>query len=343
MDEIRIGIVGAGGNTRAKHIPGFRAIPGVSIAGVANRSLDSSRRVCDEFGIPEAYADWRELVETDKIDAVLIGTWPYMHAPVTIAALENGKHVLCEARMAMNAEEARRMYGTSLAHPGLTAQLVPAPFTLEVDRTVQRLIREGFTGELLSVEVVVTTGTFPDPGEELSWRRNDEYSGMNVLQLGIWYESLVRWIGPALNVSAVGKTAVKLRYDPETEKERAVLIPDHIRAVAEMACGAVGGFLFSSISAPERRSEITLYGKEGTILFSGGELFTVKRGETGYSPVKIPATERGGWRVEEEFVAAVRGTGTVRNTTFADGVKYMEFTEAVRRSIDEGRRISIRL
>src|SRR3989454_7962268 len=48
----------------------------------------------------------RELVEMDDTNAICIGTWPYLHAPVTIAALARGKHVLCEARMAMNAAEA---------------------------------------------------------------------------------------------------------------------------------------------------------------------------------------------------------------------------------------------
>ncbi|MGH7351549.1 MAG: Gfo/Idh/MocA family protein, partial [Candidatus Methylomirabilales bacterium] len=78
-ETIRVGIVGAGANTRLKHIPGLRAVPGVEIVSVANRSRDSSERVAREFGIPKVYDNWLELVEADDTDAICIGTWPYLH------------------------------------------------------------------------------------------------------------------------------------------------------------------------------------------------------------------------------------------------------------------------
>src|SRR5919199_175874 len=132
-DTIRIGVVGAGGNTRLHHIPKLKKIDGVEIVSVANRSRASSARVAQEFGIPRVHDHWQELVNDPGIDAVVIGTWPYMHCPVTLAALAAGKHVLTEARIAMNAAEARQMLAASRAHPALVAQIVPGPFTLAVD------------------------------------------------------------------------------------------------------------------------------------------------------------------------------------------------------------------
>ena len=85
-EHLRIGIIGAGANTRQRHIPGFRALENVEIAGVVNRTAESSRRVAQEFGIPKVYSDWQELIDDDALDAVLVGTWPYLHAPATIAA-----------------------------------------------------------------------------------------------------------------------------------------------------------------------------------------------------------------------------------------------------------------
>ncbi|HUZ18670.1 MAG TPA: Gfo/Idh/MocA family oxidoreductase, partial [Spirochaetia bacterium] len=104
--SLRIGIVGAGRNTRSRHIPGLRAIPGVEISAVCNRTRESSERAARELGIPRVYPTWEELVRAEEVDAVVIGTWPYMHCPITVAAIEAGKHVLCEARMAMNGAEA---------------------------------------------------------------------------------------------------------------------------------------------------------------------------------------------------------------------------------------------
>src|SRR5919205_3794769 len=122
-EEIRVGLIGAGGNVRNRHLPGFRKVEGVQIIGVANRSLESSHRVAEQFNIPRIYRNWQELLEDDTINAVCIGTWPYMHRTLTLAALEKGKHVLTEARMANTAQEARDMLAVSQRHSHLVFQL----------------------------------------------------------------------------------------------------------------------------------------------------------------------------------------------------------------------------
>ncbi|HIM38052.1 MAG TPA: Gfo/Idh/MocA family oxidoreductase, partial [Dehalococcoidia bacterium] len=128
-ESVRIGLIGAGKNTRERHIPGFQSVEGVEIAAVANRSMQSGRQVADQFNIPQVYGNWQELLEDDSLDAVCIGTWPYMHRTLTLAALESGKHVLCEARMATNAAEAQDMLDASREKPELVAQIVPSPMT----------------------------------------------------------------------------------------------------------------------------------------------------------------------------------------------------------------------
>ena len=101
---IRVGLIGAGRNTRERHLPGFQKISGVEIAAVANRSRESGQAVADSFNIPTVYDNWRDLLEDPTIDAICIGTWPYMHCTLALAALDKGKHVLCEARMARAAK-----------------------------------------------------------------------------------------------------------------------------------------------------------------------------------------------------------------------------------------------
>lgn len=94
-----MGIIGAGGNTKLRHIPELESLPGVRIKSVANRTHASALAVAHQFGIPVATGDWREIIADPEVTAIVIGTWPYMHAQLTIAALDAGKHVLCEARM----------------------------------------------------------------------------------------------------------------------------------------------------------------------------------------------------------------------------------------------------
>ena len=85
--NISVGIVGAGANTTSKHIPGLQAIDGVEIVAVCNRSRESGERVAAQFDIPHVYEDWTALINAPEVDAVVIGTWPYMHCRLTLAAL----------------------------------------------------------------------------------------------------------------------------------------------------------------------------------------------------------------------------------------------------------------
>src|SRR5213080_1987858 len=119
QQPVRVGLIGAGKNTRQRHIPGLRAIEDVSIVAVCNRRPASTAAAAGEYGIPRTYGHWEDLVGDAEIDAVVIGTWPYLHCPVTLAALDSGKYVLTQARMAMNAREAQRMLDRARECPSL--------------------------------------------------------------------------------------------------------------------------------------------------------------------------------------------------------------------------------
>ena len=145
-EQIRVGLIGAGGNVRARHIPGFLGVDDCEIMAVANRTVESGRAIADQFNIPTVYGNWRELLDDDNINAVCIGTWPYMHRAMTLAALEAGKHVLTEARMASTAAEARDMLAASRAHPDLVCQLTPTSTSYTIDNVLKHLIDEGTAG-----------------------------------------------------------------------------------------------------------------------------------------------------------------------------------------------------
>ena len=82
-EGIRLGLIGAGKNTRDRHIPGFQKVDGLEIAAVANRSRASSQAVADQFNISGVYENWQDLLEDPSIDAICIGTWPYMPVSYT--------------------------------------------------------------------------------------------------------------------------------------------------------------------------------------------------------------------------------------------------------------------
>ena len=237
--------------------------------------------------------------------------------------------------MAMNLAEAREMAEAARQRPHLVAQVVPAPTTLEVDATIARLLVDNYLGDLLAIEVRQQQG-FVDLEAPLHWREDRDLSGLNVMTLGIWYEIVLRWVGEATEVMAMGQTFVRTRIDEESGRRMAIHVPDHLVVSAQMACGAQATFLISNVTGNAPPSGITLYGSKATLQFSNGVLSGGGRGDGGLQPITIPAEERGGWRVEEEFINAIRGKERVKLTTFADGVKYMAFTEAVARSLAEG-------
>ena len=342
-DVIRIGLIGAGRNTRDRHIPGFQKIAGAEIVAVANRSRESGQRVADSFNIPKVYDNWRELLEDDSIDAVCIGTWPYMHCTLTLAALDKGKHVLVEARMASNSQEAHAMLDAAQTHPHLVAQIVPSPTSFKVDRVLQEVISDGYLGDLLAVEIQVLGSNFVDNESPMHWRNDRSLSGYNILSMGIWYEAMMRWVGPATRVMAMTKVNVPRRRD-DSGNWQAVTIPDHVDILCELANGAQAHLRVSTVTGLSPGNDVWLYGTDGTIhVDKGFTVFGGKRGDSQLTEIPNPPDKQAFWRVEDEFVSAIRGNEEITRTPFNVGVHYMEWTEAVTRSAQTGQAIALPL
>ena len=342
-EEIRVGLIGAGGNVRNRHIPGFQQVDGLEIAAVANRTLESSRSVADQFNIPQVYGGWRELLEDDSINAVCIGTWPYMHRTLTLAALDNGKHVLTEARMASTAQDARDMLDASLEHPELVCQLTPTSTTYKIDHLLKKLIADGYLGEVLSVEMQALQNRFADFGGDLHWRHDWKMSGYNTLNIGASYESMMRWLGRGNRVMAMSKVHVPYRSN-EAGEMVSVSIPDHVDILYELANGAQVHMRMSATTGLSTGNQTWIYGTEGTVHVDQQQnVFAGRRGDTQLTEVPNPAEEQAYYRVEEQFTNAIRGTEQVDMVPFETGVHYMEWTEAVVRSAQTGQAVYLPL
>jgi predicted dehydrogenase len=277
--------------------------------------------------------DWRALVTRDDLQAVLIGTWPYTHAEMSIAALQAGKHVFCQARMARTAAEARAMLEAAEAHPHLVAMLCPPPVGMKGDRLVRALLAEGYLGELREVHAGGLSAANADPDAPLHWRQDWEVQGYNTLTLGMWIEVVHRWVGPHRKVAAVLKTHTPTRRDPRTGETREVRIAESVSIAAELASGAVGHYRFSGVAHHAPPNTIQLYGTRGTLFYDldTDEIRAGRAEDPEAMPLPIPAELVREWTVEADFVRAVREGGPVE-PSFRDGTLYMEFTEAVYRA-----------
>lgn len=349
---LRIGLIGAGANTRARHIPGLRALPDVDLVAVCNRRPESTAAVARDVGIPRIAEHWQDVIADHEIDAVVIGTWPYLHCPITLAALEAGKHVLTEARMAMNAAEAHRMLAAARRRPDLVTQVVPSPYGLKGHEVMKELIAGGFLGELREAHVFSLSAALADPAAPLSWRQDATLSGFNMLTLGILHETLLRWVPPPLRVMAQAHAHVPTRIDPASGARRPVGTPDSVQALAILENGARAVYHFSGATPFGQGTAVHLYGSDGVLCYDlAADRIRGASRRRGAQPgpahdleeVPIPADKARAWRVEADFVDAIRGGKPVELTDFATGVQYMEFTEAVARSAQRGEAVELPL
>lgn len=350
-DQIRIGFVGAGGIVRQRHVPGLRQVPGVELAGVVNSSPESTARAAQEFGIRRQFESPEALIASDEIDVVWIGTQPYLHSTLSIAALKAGKHVFCQARMAMDYADAKSMY-EAWRETDLVANICAPPHYMRGDRVIRRLLAEGFVGQPYNVNVRSYADQYHDPAKPAHWRQMRSISGLNTLDVGMLIEVVHRWLGYTRRLIAQERTLIPQRPPAEVNQgagQTTVERPDTIAIAAEMENGALFSGLWSAV-APfgAEPNAIEIFGSEGTIRYlsgtdapGSGKILAAKAGESALRDISIPESETRSWTVEADFIAAVRTGQQDPEPSFWDGLKYMEFTDAAARSAGEGRAVDL--
>src|SRR3981189_2292008 len=162
--KLRIGIVGAGGIVRTRHLPALKKNPDVEIVAVSKSTYESSEKFCrDELPQATPMRNWADLLAVPDLDIIWIGTPPYMHSAVTVSALEAGKHVFCQARMANYRAGAEEMLGAFRGFSNHVTLLCPTPYGLGGDRVVKKLLAENFLGPLHIIRLQSFHGSYLNP------------------------------------------------------------------------------------------------------------------------------------------------------------------------------------
>jgi predicted dehydrogenase len=145
-DKVRLGIIGTG-QIGKHHLGQYREIPEAEIVAVADLRADEAKRVAREHNVPSVYTDYRELLARDDVDAVDVCLHNRLHAPVTIAALEAGKHVYCEKPMAATFAEAQAMYDAA-QRTGKKLHVQLSTLYAPETRAAKRIIEAGHLGRI---------------------------------------------------------------------------------------------------------------------------------------------------------------------------------------------------
>ena len=146
MTNIRIGIIGVGQIGKA-HLANYKNIKGAELVAAADTNTEELARVAEEYGIKDTYADFRELLARDDLDAVDVCLHNNLHMPVTVAALEAGKHVYCEKPMAGSYIDALKMYETARKCDMKLSIQLGTLFGKDT-KIAKRLITEGHLGRI---------------------------------------------------------------------------------------------------------------------------------------------------------------------------------------------------
>ena len=323
---IRIGIIGAGGIVKQRHLPGLRALPNLRITAVANSTLESAETFCRDFAKEaQAIARWEDVVDNENVDVVWIGAHPHMHHDATIFGLQCGKHVFTQARMAANLQEAERMWEKAMTFPELVTGICPAPHGMKGGEMVKKLLDEGAIGRPFHALLHSFNAGWLDATQPVHWRQKAEVSGVQILTLGIYTEVLQRWLGHIVEVEARGEVAIPERGDYSVE------IPDFVQVMARFRSGLEATMLFSGVAAHAPTDKLWLFGSEGTLSydFVTEEVSLGKAGGV-MDIVPVPYEMQRDWTVERDFIQAVRNPQSPRpKPDFTEGVCYMRVVEAV--------------
>ncbi|MBN1458002.1 MAG: Gfo/Idh/MocA family oxidoreductase, partial [Armatimonadetes bacterium] len=144
-DKAKIGIIGVG-QIGDMHLQTYQKLP-VEIVAVADVDEEAANRAAQEYGVEKTFTDFRELLKIEEIQAVDVCLHNNLHAPVTIAALEAGKHVYCEKPIAGSYVDGQAMVNAAEKTGQMLAMQLFTLFSLDT-KAAQRLIQEGYLGDI---------------------------------------------------------------------------------------------------------------------------------------------------------------------------------------------------
>jgi predicted dehydrogenase len=353
---IRAAIIGAS-FARDAYIPALRTVDDVDIVAIASARLDSALAVADQFEIANVYDDWQKMLEKHEVDLVGIATPTVHHAPMSLAALDAGAHVLCEKPMAMNADEARLMLDKAEALNRVHIIGHELRFN-PTRRKLKQFIDEGHIGQVRHVNIWNISPTWGNPASRPAgdWWSLEEMGGGRLGANGSHQIDLLRWwLGNFGAISGQVAVMVPDRVDKNTGEPWTATADDQVSFTAEMANGAIVQVFMSGAARHNMGNHTQIYGSEGTILLSNDdEVLRVARAGEDFQELRIddpnaelPGINKGIWNVSfvglmQELTAAIReGRALQAGATFEDGLRCQIVMDAVRQSWAERRWITL--
>lgn len=190
MSKIRWGIISTAKIGMEKVIPAMQQSQYCDITAIASRDINKANSSAEKLGIPKAYGSYEELFQDSDIDAVYNPTPNHLHVPLSIQALEAGKHVLCEKPIGLSAAEGQQLVNAGKKHPEL--KLMEAFMYRHHPQWLKAkaLVNEGEIGELRTIQSFFSYFN-TDPSNV---RNQSDIGGGGLMDIGCYNISLSRYI-----------------------------------------------------------------------------------------------------------------------------------------------------
>lgn len=350
-EKVGIGIIGTG-FARKVQIPSFLECENAEIISVASGRLENAESTAKEFSIKHFTDDWRATVDHEEVDLVCITTPPDTHFEMTLRAIENGKHILCEKPMAMNVGEAEEM--TAKAREKGILALIDHELRFQTGRQKAfQMLRDGAIGKIRHAKYNFRNASRGDANLPWSWWSSQTHGGGALGAIGSHIiDSFNFFLGTEISeVFCQLQTHIKQRKDEKTGEMRDVSSDDEANLIVRFAendltTDATGIISISMVEYPNYQNIIEFFGDEGALRVGYlGEIELAKKGERDWTkseiePVKAPkgifdsGFPSGFMSFAPKIIEAIQTgeTEIEHAATFEDGLKVQKIIDAAHES-----------
>jgi predicted dehydrogenase len=350
-ETVKIGIIGTG-FARKVQIPAFLQCENAEIISVASGRRENAEQTAKEFNIGHFTDDWRETISREDVDLVCITTPPATHYEMTVFAIENDKHILCEKPMAMNVREAVEM--TEKAKEKNVLALIDHELRFQNGRQKAfEILRNGDIGKIIHAKYDFRNASRGDTNLPWNWWSDESQGGGALGAIGSHVIDSFRWFLGAdiASVFCQLQTHIKNRRDEKSDEMHRVTSDDESNLILRFADGdltedATGIVSVSMVERPKYKNLIEFFGTKGALRVGyRGEIFLAAENERDWREIEVEFDRplenvadtgfaRGFTSFAPKIIEAIQaGKSDIQHAaTFADGLKVQEVIDAAHES-----------
>jgi len=254
--KIRFGIIGAGTIAIESHIPAIKNAAGAELVAICRRNKKKANQLAKKFNVPEVYYGYRQLIKSKNVDAVIVATPNVYHKENTVAAAEEGKHVLCEKPMATNLKDAKEMIKTCRENK-VKFQIGFNQRFFNHIKIVKRLKEEKVIGEVKAFNTTYREGWDLYPVESDFRNHADLSGGACLIDLGIHKIDLVRYL-----LGDIKEICAQVKHSAMPAK-----LDDNAWILCNLNNG-ITGCVSSDRFSPTVDGSFSIFGTEGMVYFN---------------------------------------------------------------------------